>query len=167
MEATQLRVSTIADTWIHLSYVVRSGERNRALTIVKSRGTAHSNQVRELVLSDDGVTLADVYTAGGEVLMGTLRYEKEYAEQMEQVRLGREIERRRAVLKLEEAELNVRLVALQRDLEARRAELANLEIEQASGEKRWQTNHDHLAHMRSGDAPENGPNSEPDARKGQ
>ncbi len=50
-EATQLRVSTIADSWIHLSYIVRSGERNRALTIVKSRGTAHSNQVRELILS--------------------------------------------------------------------------------------------------------------------
>ena len=51
-EATDLQISTIADTWIHLSYLVRSGERNRALTIVKSRGTSHSNQVRELVLSD-------------------------------------------------------------------------------------------------------------------
>jgi circadian clock protein KaiC len=151
VEATQLRVSTIADSWIHLSYVVRSGERNRALTIVKSRGTAHSNQVRELILSDEGVTLADVYTAGGEVLMGTLRYEKEYAEQMEQARLGREIERKRDVLMLEEAELNVRLVALQRDLEARRAELASLEMEQTKGEKRWQTDRDKRIKMRSGD----------------
>ena len=38
-ESTDLQISTIADTWIHLSYLVRSGERNRALTIVKSRGT--------------------------------------------------------------------------------------------------------------------------------
>jgi circadian clock protein KaiC len=76
-EQTPLGVSTIADTWMHVSYVNQGGERNRALTIIKARGTSHSNQVRELVLSDAGVTLADVYTVGGEVLMGTLRWEKE------------------------------------------------------------------------------------------
>jgi circadian clock protein KaiC len=59
-EATATGISTIADTWIHLSYVVQNGERNRALTIVKSRGTGHSNQVRELTLSDAGVALADL-----------------------------------------------------------------------------------------------------------
>ena len=83
-EATDLQISTIADTWIHLSYLVRSGERNRALTIVKSRGTWHSNQVRELVLSETGPMLTDVYSAGGEVLMGTLRWEKEAEENARQ-----------------------------------------------------------------------------------
>ncbi len=48
LESSPLGISTIADTWIHLSYVVHGGERNRALTIIKSRGTRHSNQVREL-----------------------------------------------------------------------------------------------------------------------
>src|SRR4030095_1422871 len=79
-ESTDLQISTIADTWIHLSYLVRSGERNRALTIIKSRGTAHSNQVRELILSNSGPTLTDVYSAGGEVLMGTLRWAREAEE---------------------------------------------------------------------------------------
>ncbi len=69
-EATATGISTIADTWIHLSYVVQDGERNRALTIVKSRGTGHSNQVRELTLSDEGVTLTDVFMAQGKALMG-------------------------------------------------------------------------------------------------
>jgi len=77
-----LQISTLADTWIHLDYLVQAGERNRGLSIVKSRGTSHSNQVRELILSDDGVTLADIYTAGGEVLMGTMRWEKERAERI-------------------------------------------------------------------------------------
>src|SRR5580658_1073844 len=77
---TPLQLSTLADTWIHLNYLVQAGERNRGLSIIKSRGTAHSNQVRELILSDSGVTLADIYTAGGEVLMGTLRWERESAE---------------------------------------------------------------------------------------
>ena len=79
---TPLQVSTLADTWIHLNYLVQAGERNRGLSIIKSRGTAHSNQVRELILSDSGVTLADIYTAGGEVLMGTLRLERESAERV-------------------------------------------------------------------------------------
>ena len=63
-EATELQISTIADNWIQLSYLVRGGERNRALTIVKSRGTRHSNQVRELILSDTGPR------AGGCVFLG-------------------------------------------------------------------------------------------------
>jgi circadian clock protein KaiC len=52
---TDMHISTIADTWLHVEYRLDGGERNRALSIVKSRGMAHSNQVRELVLSDDGL----------------------------------------------------------------------------------------------------------------
>ena len=69
-EGTDSHVSTIADTWIALSYNVRGGERNRALTVVKARGTEHSNQVRELRLGAAGPTLVDVYTAGGDVAHG-------------------------------------------------------------------------------------------------
>ena len=76
-------------------YLMQAGERNRGLSIIKSRGTAHSNQVRELILSDAGVTLADTYTAGGEVLMGTLRIEKENAMRAEAERKRHEIERKR------------------------------------------------------------------------
>src|SRR4029077_10263899 len=75
-EETPVQISTIADTWIHLTKICQAGERNRALSIVKSRGMKHSNQVRELILSDQGIALADVYTAGGDVLMGTARWQK-------------------------------------------------------------------------------------------
>jgi circadian clock protein KaiC len=86
------------------------------LSIIKSRGTAHSNQVRELILSDAGVTLADIYTAGGEVLMGTLRWEKESAE-----RVANEVAEvagklKRVSLDAEEAELEVRVKSLQVEL---------------------------------------------------
>jgi circadian clock protein KaiC len=70
-EMSQVKISSMADTWIHVSYLISAGERNRILTVVKSRGTRHSNQVREMILSNNGITLADVYTAGGEMLMGT------------------------------------------------------------------------------------------------
>jgi circadian clock protein KaiC len=121
-EGTAIQISTIADTWIHLNYLVRAGERNRGLSIVKSRGTAHSNQVRELILSETGITLADAYTAAGEVLMGTLRWEKE----MSQLRAEEEtvLSEKRSALRLdiEEAELEARVMLLQRELDAKRTE---------------------------------------------
>ncbi len=83
-ESSSAGVSTCADTWIHLNYEVINGERNRALTIVKSRGMAHSNQVRELLLANDGITIADVYASSGAVLMGSARRQKEAADQAEE-----------------------------------------------------------------------------------
>ena len=122
-ESTPLQISAIADTWIHLSYLARAGERNRALTIVKSRGTHHSNQVRELLLSDSGVTLADTYTAGGEVLMGTLRWQKEQATLVEEELTAAENERKRLGIDIASAELTVRLGILKREIEMKKAEM--------------------------------------------
>jgi len=123
-EATELQISTLADTWIHLSYVVRSGERNRALTIIKSRGTWHSNQVRELILSKAGPMLADVYTAGGEVLMGTLRWEKEEEDKAKTMQRRLDFDNKRSALELAEADTHARVTSLQLSLERQRAELA-------------------------------------------
>ncbi len=122
-EATDLQISTIADTWIHLSYLVRSGERNRALTVVKSRGTWHSNQVRELVLTSHGPTLTDVYSAGGEVLMGTLRWEREAEESSRKSRQRTEFDHKRRELQFAEANTTAQIKALQMDLQRQRAEL--------------------------------------------
>jgi circadian clock protein KaiC len=122
-ESTDLQVSTIADTWIHLSYLVRGGERNRSLTIVKSRGTAHSNQVRELVLSKAGPTLTDVYSTGGEVLMGTLRWEKEAEESSRKIRQRQQFDQKRRELQFAEARTRAQIKNLQLDLQRQRAEL--------------------------------------------
>ncbi len=65
------------DTWILLRNVETGGERNRLLYILKSRGMAHSNQVREFVLSDDGITLREVYIGSGTVLTGSARLVQE------------------------------------------------------------------------------------------
>jgi circadian clock protein KaiC len=125
-ESTEMNVSTIADTWIHLSFKVQMGERNRLLSIVKARGTAHSRQARELILSDDGVTLSDVYIAGGEVLMGTLRWEKEEAQRRARALAHTDLMRRSRELSQAEAEVRNRIEALNRKLELRRAENAAL-----------------------------------------
>src|SRR5687767_4429888 len=147
-----MQISTLADAWIHLSYVVQAGERNRGLSIIKSRGTAHSNQVRELVLSDAGVTLADTYTAGGEVLMGTLRWQKESAERVatEVTEVAGKLKRVR--LDAEEAELVVRLKSLGVELEAKQMEKQLLARTTASREKESTRGRDRIRELRGADA---------------
>jgi circadian clock protein KaiC len=147
-----LQISTLADTWIHLSYLVQAGERNRGLSIIKSRGTAHSNQVRELVLSDSGVTLADTYAAGGEVLMGTMRWEKESAERAagEAAEVAANI--KRVELDAEEAELEVRLKSLQVELTAKQTEKALLALTTASRDRGLSRGLKRVSEMRGADA---------------
>jgi circadian clock protein KaiC len=149
-EASQLQISTVADNWIHLSYLEQGGERNRTLTIVKARGIGHSNQLRELVLSSKGLDLSDVYSAGGEVLLGSLRWQKEISEQADRQRARAELERRRHDVELAEVEAETRLRALQRRLEARRAELAWLEEIQAAQEATWRQQTEELVRRRTG-----------------
>jgi circadian clock protein KaiC len=122
LAGTPLQISALSDTWIHLSYVVVAGERNRGLSIIKSRGTPHSNQVREVVLSNTGVDLTDVYTAGGEVLMGTLRWEKEQAEHAAREEFDARATQRKTLIDNEEAELEARLTVAQRLLDVKRSE---------------------------------------------
>lgn len=127
-----IQISSIIDTWIHLSYAVQGGERNRALAVMKSRGAKHSNQVRELVLSDTGVTLADVYAEHGEVLMGTLREGRiaEEAAERELQRLAFERQQREFTSDL--AEITTRIVTLQHALQAKQEEQARTQQEYAA-----------------------------------
>jgi circadian clock protein KaiC len=120
---TPLQISTFADTWIHLNYLLQAGERNRGMSIIKSRGTGHSNQVRELILSKDGMTLADIYTAGGEVLMGTMRWQKESAERLANEVAEVSAKLKRESLDAEVAVLEVRAKSLQTELQAKKVEM--------------------------------------------
>jgi circadian clock protein KaiC len=148
---TPLQVSTLADTWIHLNYLVQSGERNRGMSIIKSRGTSHSNQVRELILSEAGITLADIYAARGEVLMGTLRSEKERAEQLESenAELGARLKSVR--LDAEQAELEVRLKSLQTELVAKQVEKTILARATQNREQEQAQRNQRMRKLRSGD----------------
>jgi circadian clock protein KaiC len=151
-----LQIGTLADTWIHLNYLVQAGERNRGLSIIKSRGTAHSNQVRELILSDAGVTLTDTYTAGGEVLMGTMRWEKESAGRVanEVTKVAGKLKRVR--LDAEEAELEVRVRSLQTELVAKQAEKALLARSAKSREGDLSRGRTRMKELRGADAATSG-----------
>jgi circadian clock protein KaiC len=146
-----LQISTISDTWIHLNYLIQAGERNRGLSIVKSRGTEHSNQVRELILSNEGVTLADIYTAGGEVLMGTMRWEKESAERVASEVSDVAGQLKRVTLDAEEAVLEVRAKSVQTELLAKQAEKTLLDRVTASRQGELSRGRARLRELRSGD----------------
>jgi circadian clock protein KaiC len=105
VERTNEEISSLIDTWLLLRDIEINGERNRGLYILKSRGMAHSNQIREVLLSDRGIELVDVYLGTGGVLTGSARVAqdaKEEAEarhyQHEADRMMREQERKRKVL---------------------------------------------------------------------
>lgn len=121
IEFTDIHASTIADVWIHLSFLVRSGERNRLLTIVKARGTAHSHQVRELSLGADGIQLILPYTEEGEVLVGTLRWQKEQQVRRAREEVARAEARRAREFDMETERLAQRIATLQHELDERNA----------------------------------------------
>lgn len=127
-ELSESQISTIADTWLHVSYVARDGERNRALTIIKSRGTGHSNQVRELVLDASGIDLVDVYVAEGEVLMGSARAQKEAEAERLHVLGDIAAERQRLDLEreLSEAHARVQAATLELSWKQREADLVSV-----------------------------------------
>jgi circadian clock protein KaiC len=153
-EATATGISTIADTWIHLSYIVQDGERNRALTIVKSRGTGHSNQVRELTLSDAGVTLTDVFVAQGKVLMGVARWEWEQEGHATRERATVASTLKRLQLQVAQAEAAARLEVIKTEMEARSAEIKVLTLATGSATKLYVTDREVLRKMRHADSDE-------------
>ena len=123
-DLTEIGVSSLMDTWLTVRDIESGGERNRGLYVIKSRGMAHSNQVREFVLSSDGVRLVDVYVGPGGVLTGAARLaqeskdrqdEKERAEEIE--RKKREFETRKALGRSADSGMMAELSAQEKELE--------------------------------------------------
>ena len=77
LEHTSEEISSLIDTWLLLRDIELNGERNRGLYILKSRGMAHSNQIQEFLLTNQGIDLIDIYTGSGEVLTGSARAAQE------------------------------------------------------------------------------------------
>ncbi len=137
-EASGAGVSSLMDTWLLLRNVESNGERNRLLFVLKSRGTAHSNQVREFVLTDHGVELADVYVGPGGVMTGSARVMQQARERSDQLEREEQLMRRERELKAHVAQGQAQLAVLQEELAAQQAELeqiASREARLAAGAK--------------------------------
>jgi len=95
IEPTEMHVSSLMDAWLILKNVEGNGERNRAFSVIKVRGIAHSNQLREFVLSAQGIQLLDVYKGREGVLYGSARMAQESSEIIDQLTRSEEIERKK------------------------------------------------------------------------
>jgi circadian clock protein KaiC len=118
MGETQAGISSLIDTWLEVRDLEMHGERTRALYVIKSRGMAHSNQVREFLLSDAGVRLLDVYAGPDGVLTGSARA-------LQDSRIAAEQELRQAAAKRTEQLLLRKRAALQARITALEAEFAS------------------------------------------
>jgi len=120
IEETDVGISSLIDTWIFARDVESNGERNRCIHVLKSRGMANSNQVREFLMSKDGIRLLPVYVGGGAVLTGSARLSQEARERAEGVLRQQTKEEQRRSL---EGKRN----ALEAQIEAMRSEFAQEE----------------------------------------
>lgn len=123
-EHTSVGVSSLIDTWIALRDIELRGERNRGLYVLKSRGTAHSNQIREFLLTSDGIDLLDTYSGEEGVLTGSARFVQVARETAESLRRIQETDRKQHELEQKRRKLESDILQLQVIFAAEEEELA-------------------------------------------
>jgi circadian clock protein KaiC len=122
LDRTEVGVSSLMDTWLVVRNLESGGERNRALYLLKSRGQAHSNQVREFVLSDKGLDLLDVYVSDGEVKIGSEKLAQEERDKEKALLAREQAQVKNLNLKRYRKTIAAQIEALKAELETREAE---------------------------------------------
>ncbi len=117
LDASESDVSTLMDTCIRLKSIVVEGERNRAISVLKSRGMEHSNQIREFLITGDGLRLLDVYLGPDGVLTGSARVSQEGREKAADTCRANELEGRRRELDRKRRMFEARMVMLRTEFE--------------------------------------------------
>lgn len=141
LEATDQGLSSMVDAWLLVRDVESSGERNRVLYVLKARGMAHSNQLREFHITSKGVRLVPAYLGQGVVLTGSARAAQEAREQAEVQTAADELERqqlalahRRTAVEAQIATLRATLAAEEQDF-SRIAVVHEAKIKQAAADR--------------------------------
>lgn len=135
-ETSDVGISSLIDTWLLVRDLESNGERNRALYVIKSRGMAHSNQVREFLVTSRGIQLVPAYLGAQGVLTGTSRIIQEAQENAEKVRLRNESERQRFKLEAKRKAMEAQIAALRAEFEIAEKETASvLEEAEAAGQQ--------------------------------
>jgi len=119
---SDIAISSMVDTWLVMHDIEIGGERNRCLYIIKSRGMAHSNQVRECLITDHGVELCEVYVGAGGVLTGSSRIAQEAQELALTLTREQEVERRKIEIESRRQALEAQIAALRAEFGVQEAE---------------------------------------------
>ena len=148
LEQTDIGISSLTDTWILCRDQELNGERNRCVYILKSRGMAHSNQVREFVMGREGIRLIPPYIGSGFVLTGTSRVAQEAKEKADALLRSQEIEQRQEALEKKRNALEAQIRVLRMDFAAEELDLQRTISQQESRESQLARDRDAMNRIR-------------------
>jgi circadian clock protein KaiC len=152
-ETTDAYISSLIDTWLLLRDIEEGGERNKGLYVLKSRGMAHSNQIREFRLTDHGIELLDVYVGSGGVLTGTARLAREAEDNASQSLQEQEIARKQVALDRKREAMEAQILLLRAEFEADESEALKLISVEKARHERFTYDRAIMSQSRKGDAP--------------
>ncbi len=157
IETTDVGISSIMDTWLLLRDIENSGERNRGIYLLKSRGMAHSNQIREFQLTNNGVELLDVYLGpSGTLLTGSSRIVQDARDKAETLVRRQDIERKQREIERKRRLIEAQIAALRAEFESECEELNRTVSQEELGEKVQGQTRARLAEQRQADQPSAG-----------
>jgi circadian clock protein KaiC len=128
-EKTDVGVSSLIDTWLLVRDIELGGERNRGIYVIKSRGMKHSNQIREFIITPQGIRLEDVYLGPEGVLTGSMRAAQEAREKATALERRQELERKQRDLQRRRTALEAQITALRAEFEAAEEEAKTMEAQ--------------------------------------
>jgi circadian clock protein KaiC len=126
LESSDVGISSLIDTWLLLRDIELNGERNRGMYVLKSRGMANSNQIREFILTTHGVELREVYVGSSGVLTGSARIAQEAFENAEVLRRKQNVERKKREIEQRRRAIKTQIDALYADFESEESEAVKL-----------------------------------------
>jgi circadian clock protein KaiC len=126
LESTDVAISSLIDTWLLLRDIELSGERNRGMYVLKSRGMAHSNQIREFILTNHGVELREAYIGASGVLTGSARVAQEANENAGLLIRKNDIEQKKREIERKRKALETQIATMQIDFELEEAEAVKM-----------------------------------------
>ena len=156
LEQTNIGISSLMDTWLLLRDIEINGERNRGLYVLKSRGMAHSHQIREFLLTNHGIQLIDVYLGPEGVLTGTARHAQEAQARAAAALRQEESERRRRSLEIKRKDLDAKIAALQAEFENEKQEIEKSLLDDERREQVVAKERKNMARLRKADLISNG-----------
>ncbi len=153
IEGTDVGISSLIDTWIFARDVELNGERNRCIHVLKSRGMANSNQIREFVMSKDGIRLLPVYTGCGAGLTGSARLSQEARERTESMLREQSKEEQRRMLDGKRKALEAQIEAMRSEFAQEEARVALATQQEEESERELSREALEMANFREGARP--------------
>ena len=150
-ESTDVDVSSLADTWIRLRDIEFGGERNRGIYILKSRGMAHSNQIREFVLTDKGVNLLDVYVGPSGVLTGSARLSQEAQEKAKDLVHQQDVQIKQLNLERKRKAIEAQIADLRAEFKTEEAKVKNFIKQDKLRQQKVSQDREAMAQIRKAD----------------